>query len=129
MQLFKKDYQGRYYGNSSLIAMAQRLYRNAAEKEKSDPERKQGYQNRDQERLSNSIKRMDYSFDSNVDKAIFLDRLETYKGFPKNLRRPVFSKELNLDQELGKTKIIVDEIYFVNIHNICRDVAIKRYEP
>jgi len=101
----------RYYGNSSLIAMAQRLYRNAAEKEKSDPERKQGYQNRDQERLSNSIKRMDYSFDSNVDKAIFLDRLETYKGFPKNLRRPVFSKELNLDQELGKTKIIVDEIY------------------
>lgn len=101
----------RYYGNSSLIAMAQRLYRNAAEKEKSDPERKQGYQNRDQERLSNSIKRMDYSFDSNVDKAIFLDRLETYKGFSKNLRRPVFSKELNLDQELGKTKIIVDEIY------------------
>lgn len=101
----------RYYGNSSLIAMAQRLYRNAAEKEKSDPERKQGYQNRDQERLSNSIKRMDYSFDSNVDKAIFLDRLETYKGFSKNLRRPVFSKELYLDQELGKTKIIVDEIY------------------
>lgn len=101
----------RYYGNSSLIAMAQRLYRNAAEKEKSDPERKQGYQNRDQERLSNSIKRMDYSFDSNVDKAIFLDRLEAYKGFSKNLRRPVFSKELNLDQELGKTKIIVDEIY------------------
>jgi len=101
----------RYYGNSSLIAMAQRLYRNAAEKEKSDPERKQGYQNRDQERLSNSIKRMDYSFDSNVDKAIFLDRLKTYKSFSKNLRRPVFSKELNLDQELGKTKIIVDEIY------------------
>ena len=101
----------RYYGNSSLIAMTQRLYRNAAEKEKSDPKRKQGYQNRDQERLSNSIKRMDYSFDRNVDKAIFLDRLETYKGFPKNLRRPVFSKELNLDQEFNKTKIAVDEIY------------------
>jgi hypothetical protein len=101
----------RYYGNSSLIAMTQRLYRNAAEKEKSDPKRKQGYQNRDQERLSNSIKRMDYSFDSNVDKAIFLNRLETYKGFPKNLRRPVFSKELNLDQEFDKTKIVVDEIY------------------
>ena len=100
-----------YYGNSSLIAMTQRLYRNAAEKEKSDPKRKQGYQNRDQERLSNSIKRMDYSFDSNVDKAIFLNRLETYKGFPKNLRRPVFSKELNLDQEFDKTKIVVDEIY------------------
>ena len=107
----KESLARRYYGNSSLIATAQRLYRNAAEREKPDQKRKQGYQNRDQERLSNSIKRLDYSFDSNVDKAIFLNRLESYKSFSKDLRRPVFSQKLNLDQEFEKTKIKVEEIY------------------
>ena len=33
----------RYYGNSTLISMAQRLYRNAVEQEKPDQDRKQGY--------------------------------------------------------------------------------------
>ena len=61
----------RYYGNSTLISMAQRIYRNAVEQGKPDQERKQGYQERDQERIRNGIKRMDYSFDSRVDKAIF----------------------------------------------------------
>ena len=101
----------RYYGNSNLISMAQRLYRNAVEQEKSDSERKQGYQERDQERINNAIKRMDYSFDSRVDEAIFIDRLKNYRDLRKDLRRPDYSKNLLLDNNFEVTKKKVSSIY------------------
>jgi hypothetical protein len=115
----------RYYGNSTLISMAQRIYRNAAENTKPDSERKPGYQNRDQERLSNNIKRMDFSFDSTVDKAIFLNRLESYKNFSKDLRRPVFSKELFLDESFDKAQKKVDQIYSSNFTTSTSMLTIK----
>jgi hypothetical protein len=101
----------RYYGNSTLISMAQRIYRNAVEQGKPDQERKQGYQERDQERIRNGIKRMDYSFDSRVDKAIFLDRLSSYSNFDAKLRRPDYSKNLLLDDNFELTKKKVSELY------------------
>jgi len=101
----------RYYGNSTLISMAQRIYRNAVEQGKPDQERKQGYQERDQERIKNGIKRMDYSFDSRVDKAIFLDRLSSYSNFDAKLRRPDYSKNLLLDDDFELTKKKVSELY------------------
>ena len=101
----------RYYGNSTLISMAQRIYRNAVEQGKPDQERKQGYQERDQERIRNGIKRMDYSFDSRVDKAIFLDRLRSYSNFDAKLRRPDYSKYLLLDDNFELTKKKVSELY------------------
>ena len=101
----------RYYGNSTLISMAQRIYRNAVEQGKPDQERKQGYQERDQERIRNGIKRMDYSFDSRVDKAIFLDRLISYSNFEAKLRRPDYSKNLLLDDDFELTKKKVSELY------------------
>jgi hypothetical protein len=120
-----EDLAQRYYGNSTLISMAQRIYRNAAENTKPDSERKPGYQNRDQERLSNSIKRMDFSFDSEVDKAIFLNRLESYKNFSKDLRRPVFSKELFLDESFDKAQKKVDQIYSSNFTTSTSMLKIK----
>ena len=101
----------RYYGNSTLISMALRIYRNAVEQGKPDQERKQGYQERDQERIRNGIKRMDYSFDSRVDKAIFLDRLSSYSNFDAKLRRPDYSKNLLLDDDFELTKKKVSELY------------------
>jgi len=101
----------RYYGNSTLISMAQRIYRNAVEQGKPDQERKQGYQERDQERIRNGIKRMDYSFDSRVDKAIFLDRLRSYSNFDAKFRRPDYSKNLLLDDNFELTKKKVSELY------------------
>ena len=101
----------RYYGNSTLISMAQRIYRNAVEQGKPDQERKQGYQERDQERIRNGIKRMDYSFDGRVDKAIFLDRLSSYSNFDAKLRRPNYSKNLLLDNDFELTKKKVSELY------------------
>ena len=89
-----------YYGNSVLISQAKRLYRNAVEKEKIDSERKPGYQERDQERIMNRIKSLDYSFDLKVDKAIFTDRLSVYAKIEPSLRRPTYSKLLKLDSGL-----------------------------
>ncbi|MDA0754777.1 MAG: S46 family peptidase [Proteobacteria bacterium] len=100
-----------YYGNSVLISQAKRLYRNAVEKEKIDSERKPGYQERDQEKIMNRIKSLDYSFDLKVDKAIFTDRLSVYAKIEPSLRRPTYSKLLKLDSGLNEMNQAVDEIY------------------
>ncbi len=107
----QKAISRRYYGSSSLISQAKRIYRNAFEREKADSERKPGYQERDQERITNRIKRLDYSFDHRVDQAIFLDRLMTYKTFDASLRRPTYSNLLGLDKSEKIILSKVDEIY------------------
>ncbi len=100
-----------YYGNSALISQAKRIYRNAVEREKIDSERKPGYQDRDQERIINRIKSLDYSFDPRVDRAIFKDRLIVYSGFDSSLRRATYSKLLSLDESKEIILSKVDEIY------------------
>ena len=113
----EKAIAARYYGNSSLISQAKIIYRNAVEKEKIDAERKPGYQDRDQERIINRIKSLDFSFDSRVDKAIFKDRLMAYAAIDSSLRRSTYSRLLKLDEssELAQSK--VDEIYSTKYKN------------
>jgi hypothetical protein len=101
----------RYYGNSSLISYVFRIYKNADERRKPDEERDSGYQERDQNRIKNSIRSAQYRFEANIDKAIFLDRLRTYKAFDANLRRPEFSRALKLDGSQEATLALVDKIY------------------
>ena len=100
-----------YYGNSKLISLVNRLYRNAIEKEKLDSERKSGYQDRDQERMTNSIRSLAYSFDARIDKEIFLDRLRDYSEFDSSLRRPKFSQFFKLEQDFELTKTEVNKVY------------------
>ena len=107
----------RYYGNSSLISQAKIIYRNAFEKEKTDAERKPGYQERDQERITNRIKSLDYSFDPRVDKAIFKDRLMVYAGIDSSLRRIIYSKLLKLDESEEMILRKVDEVYSTKYKN------------
>ena len=97
--------------------MAKIIYRNAFEKEKTDAERKPGYQDRDQERITNRIKSLDYSFDPRVDKAIFKDRLMVYAGIDSSLRRIVYSKLLKLDESEEMILRKVDEIYSTKYKN------------
>ena len=107
----RKSLARSYYGNSALISQAKRIYRNAVEREKIDAERKPGYQDRDQERIINRIKSLDYSFDPRVDRAIFEDRLIVYSGFDSSLRRATYSKLLRLDESKEIILSKVDEIY------------------
>ena len=106
-----------YYGNSTLIAQAKRIYRNAVERKKVDSDRKPGFQERDQENLVNRIKSLDYSFDARIDKEIFIDRLKNYAYIDKLYRRPTYSKLLNLDGDFEESKNIVEEIYSTKYKN------------
>ena len=107
----------RYYGNSVLISQASIIYRNAVERQKIDAERKSGYQDRDQERITNRIKSLDYSFDARVDKAIFKDRLKVYAGIDSSLRRAVYSQMLKIDESDDAILRKVDEIYSTKYKN------------
>ena len=113
----KKNIARSYFGNSSLISQAQRIYRNAVERESIDSERKSGYQERDQEGIANRIKALDYSYDHEVDKVIFLDRLMTYKNFDKSYRRATYSKLLRLDENEEVVTQRVNEIYKTKYKN------------
>ena len=107
----KKNIARSYFGNSALISQAQRIYRNAVERESIDSERKSGYQERDQEGIANRIKALDYSYDHEVDRVIFLDRLMTYKNFDKSYRRATYSKLLRLDVNKEVVTQRVNELY------------------
>ena len=100
-----------YYGNSSLISYVFSIFKNADERRKPNEERDSGYQERDQNRIKNSIKSAQYRFEAKIDKAIFIDRLATYKDFNANLRRPEFSRALRLDGSREETLAVVDQLY------------------
>ena len=100
-----------YYGNSSLISYVFSIFKNADERRKPNEERDSGYQERDQNRIKNSIKSAQYRFEAKIDKAIFIDRLATYKDFNANLRRPEFSRALKLDGSREETLAVVDQLY------------------
>ena len=113
----KKNIARSYFGNSALISQAQRIYRNAVERESIDSERKSGYQERDQEGIANRIKALDYAYDHEVDRVIFLDRLMTYKNFDKSYRRATYSKLLRLDENEEVVTQRVNEIYKTKYKN------------
>ncbi len=106
-----KELPNYYYGNSRMISTAQRIYRYAYERTKPNDQREIGFQERDHENIVNGIKSLDYRLDKRVDKEIFIDRLEKYKTFGGNLRRPQFSNYFQLDADFKKSKKIVEDIY------------------
>ncbi|MFL2487284.1 MAG: S46 family peptidase [Gammaproteobacteria bacterium] len=101
----------RYFGGSTLIDYAYFLIRNAEESLKQDDLRKSGFQERDQSNIKNRIKYLNNSFNIRVDKQLFLANLEKYRTFSNDLRRPVYSELLSLDENSEATLSKVDTIY------------------
>ena len=101
----------RYFGGSTLIDYAYYLIRNAEESLKQDDMRKSGFQERDQSNIKNRIKYLDNSFNIRVDKQLFLANLEKYRTFDSDLRRPIYSELLSLDDAKEATLDKVDTIY------------------
>ena len=101
----------RYFGGSTLIDYAYNLIRNAEESLKQDDLRKSGFQERDQSNIKNRIKYLNNSFNIRVDKQLFLANLEKYRTFSCDLRRPIYSKLLSLDENSEATLSKVDTIY------------------
>ena len=100
-----------YYGGSTLIGTASTLYRHAYEKTKPNSAREPGYQERDYERLVNRMRSMEYRFDAEVDKGIFLYRLNRYRDVDSKDRRKSYSRLLELDAPYENTVSVVDEMY------------------
>ena len=101
----------RYFGGSTLIDFAYYLMRNAEESLKQDDLRKSGFQERDQSNIKNRIKYLNNSFNLRVDKQLFQANLEKYRTFSSDLRRPVYSELLSLDENSEATLSKVDIIY------------------
>ena len=101
----------RYFGGSTLIDYAYNLIRNAEESLKQDDLRKSGFQERDQSNIKNRIKYLNNSFNIRVDKQLFLANLEKYRTFSSDLRRPIYSELLSLDENSEATLSKVDTIY------------------
>mgnify|MGYP003310063799 FL=1 len=101
----------RYFGGSTLIDYAYNLIRNAEESSKQDNLRKSGFQERDQSNIKNRIKYLNNSFNIRVDKQLFLANLEKYRTFSSDLRRPIYSELLSLDENSEATLSKVDTIY------------------
>ncbi|WP_439651617.1 S46 family peptidase [Microbulbifer elongatus] len=73
-----------YMNRSAMLSSAQRLYRLSLEKQKPNMEREPGYQERDMTRFSESMKRIERSFEPSVDQAIWTYFLERYNALPQD---------------------------------------------
>ncbi len=99
------------FGGSTLIDFAYYLIRNSEERAKADNLRKSGFQERDQTNIKNRIKHLNNSFNIRVDRELFLANLNQYKTFNSELRRPVYSELLGLNEGTETMLSKVSEIY------------------
>ena len=69
-------------GRSSLLRAARRLYRLSRERQKPDGQREPGYQERDLARIRERLKRIDRTFDPEVDRACWRQFVLNYARLP-----------------------------------------------
>ncbi|WP_366523814.1 S46 family peptidase [uncultured Algimonas sp.] len=87
-----------WYNNATrpqLLGVAQRLYRLSQERLKPDAERESGYQERDMDRMRESLTALDRRYDPTVDKAEWMTFLRGY------LAQPSAQRVAALDNALG----------------------------
>ncbi len=95
----------RYVSISSMLSSATRLYRLALEKQKSDMDRESGYQDRDMNRFTQSMKRISKRYTPKVDSAILMDIFSRYGHLPENKRIPDIDRFLNIDDGFDESRL------------------------
>jgi len=94
-----------YIGRTSLMGVSKRLFRLANEKAKPDAERKQGYQDRDMNRFTQGMKRVNRRYDATVDKAILMHFIKQYAQFPATERNVTFDKFFGIDKGFNEAQL------------------------
>lgn len=98
-----------------LLGAAMRLYRNAIERTKPDSEREPGYQERDRNRMVQSLQSIERRYDASVDKAVWKMFIDLYNEQTPNGddRLAVFDKSLGLESTApeGKLDAELDRLY------------------
>lgn len=106
-------------GRSALLRAARRLYRLSRERQKPDGQREPGYQERDLARIGERLKRIDRTFDPEVDRACWRQFVLNYAQLPAEQRvqafddwfgiRPTGLQQAELDRRLdemyGQTRL------------------------
>lgn len=77
-------------GRSALLRAARRLYRLSRERQKPDGQREPGYQERDLARIRERLKRLDRTFDPEVDRACWRQFVLNYARLPAEQRVQAF---------------------------------------
>ena len=101
-------------GRSSLLRAARRLYRLSREREKPDGQREPGYQERDLARIRERLKRIDRTFDPEVDRVCWRQFVLNYAKLPAEQHVPAFDDWFGIrpsglqDAELDRR---LDEMY------------------
>ena len=94
-----------YIGRTNMMGVSKRLLRLAHEKAKPDAERKQGYQERDMNRFTQGMKRVNRRYDAEVDKAVLAHFIAQYAQFPDSERNEAFDKFFGLDKGFNAAKL------------------------
>ncbi|WP_371188608.1 S46 family peptidase [Thalassotalea maritima] len=94
-----------YIGRTTMMSVAKRLYRLANEKAKPDAERKQGYQDRDMNRFTQAMKRVNRRYDANVEKAVLTHFIAEYANFPASQRNATFDTFFGIDKGFDASKL------------------------
>ena len=94
-----------YIGRTNLMGVSKRLLRLAHEKAKPDAERKQGYQERDMNRFTQGMKRVNRRYDAEVDKAVLAHFIAQYAKFPESERNKAFDKFFGLNNGFDAEKL------------------------
>lgn len=94
-----------YIGRTNMMSVAKKLYRLAHERAKPDAERKQGYQERDMNRFTQGMKRVNRRYDAAVDKAVLAHFIAQYASFPKSERNQAFDQFFGLSKGFDENKL------------------------
>ncbi len=82
---------------SQMTTTASRLYRLAHEKQKPDMERERGYQERDMNRFTQGLKRINRRYDAKVEQAMLFDMLNRYAQLPEEQRVKSLDRFFGID--------------------------------
>ncbi len=86
---------------TGLFSTARDLYRVALEREKPDPQREYGYQQRDEVRIQGRLAQLDRRFDAQVDRALVADLLRRYLALGQAQRIAELDQWLQRDADGG----------------------------
>ena len=97
-----------------LFSAAHRLYRLAKEKSKPDLERNSSYQQRNWDRIKNSLSRMNKSFDKKMDRILTENILNEYAKLADSQRSEQFDALFNIkgnDSDVSRIAAVLDQLY------------------
>ncbi|NVJ60011.1 MAG: S46 family peptidase [Gammaproteobacteria bacterium] len=102
----KRDTLLGYMGYASqMMSTASRLHRLAVEKQKDDMDRETGYQERDMNRFTQSMKRINRRYDPKVEQSMVINLMSRYAQLPENQRVDAIDRFFGIDDGFNQDQL------------------------